>query len=162
LISANEHEGRLNQDCLRILRFALQESAADHAVERHLFRTDNRLRAGDFNFDLTRYNRIFLISIGKASVPMTQAAEDVLFDKLTATIVVTKEGHSGSLRSSKPIEAGHPIPNEAGERAALQIRNLVHVLTGRDLLILAVSGGASAILPAPAHPVTLRDKQQTT
>jgi hydroxypyruvate reductase len=93
---------------------------------------------------------------------MTQAVEDVLFDKMTAAIVVTKEGHSGSLRSCMPIEAGHPIPNEAGKGAALQIRNLVESLTARDLLILAVSGGASAILPAPAYPVTLRNKQQAT
>jgi hydroxypyruvate reductase len=162
LTSATEREARLKEDCLRILQHALQESAAGRAVEHHLFRMDKRVRVGDFEFDLASYNSIFLISVGKASVAMARAVEDVLFDKMTAAIVVTKEGHSGSLRSCTPMEAGHPIPNEAGERAALQIRNLVRDLTPRDLLILAVSGGASAILPAPAYPVTLRDKQQTT
>jgi glycerate 2-kinase len=162
LSSANEREARLKQDCLRIFHYALQESMADRAVERHLLRTGDRLRVGDVEFDLASYDRVFLISVGKASVSMARAVENVLLDKLTATITVTKEGHLGSLRSCMPIEAGHPIPNEAGEQAASQIRNLVHALTVRDLLILAVSGGASAILPAPVHPVTLRDKQQTT
>jgi glycerate 2-kinase len=162
LISVNEREARLKEDCLRIFQYALRESASGRAVQRSFHRKDDSLCAGDLQFDLGSYDRVFLISVGKASVPMAQVVEDVLLDKISAAIVVTKEGHSASLRSSIPIEAGHPIPNEAGERAALQIRDLFQAVTARDLLILAVSGGASALLPAPAPTVTLHDKQRTT
>ncbi len=125
--------------------------------------SDAYLQAGELRLDLEEYDRISLVAVGKAAVPMGRAIEDVMGDDLDRELAVTKYGHaSNSLRNCIPIEAGHPIPDEAGEKAAQSIGSLVRRLEARDLLILAVSGGASALLPAPAFPVTLAAKQQTT
>jgi hydroxypyruvate reductase len=60
------------------------------------------------------------------------------------------------------IEAGHPIPDEAGLQGGERIAALLRELNARDLLLVAVSGGASALLPSPKPPLTLREKQKTT
>ncbi len=109
------------------------------------------------------YDRIFLVAAGKAAVPMAQAIEEIVGAPVTREIVVTKHGHTGPLRDCVAIEAGHPIPDEAGAKAAREIRNLLFgTLTSRDLLLVAISGGASAILPAPVDAITLKAKQETT
>lgn len=156
-------EAELRHDALRIFSKALEAADAANAVQRHFARSEGYLQAGGLSFDLQNYDRISLVAIGKAAVAMARAVEDVMSGKLDRELVVTKYGHANkSLRTCIPIEAGHPVPDEAGEKAARSIQELVCPLEARDLLILAVSGGASALLPAPAFPVTLAAKQQTT
>ncbi len=112
---------------------------------------------------LENFDRIFLIGAGKAAVPMAAAVEKIVAARLTGGIVVTKYGHAQSpLRRLQTIEAGHPIPDAEGIRAAHAIAGLLQQLNARDLLLVAISGGASALLSAPAKPVTLRAKQKTT
>lgn len=156
-------EAELRRDALRIFSKALEAADAANAVRRHFARSESYLRAGELRFDLQNYDRISLVAIGKAAVPMGRAIEDVMGDDLDRELAITKYGHaSNSLRNCIPIEAGHPVPDQAGEKAAQFIESLVRPLEARDLLIVAVSGGASALLPAPAFPVTLAAKQQTT
>ena len=162
---ADEKESQLKRDALLIFRKALESVDGGNAVRRHLKRAaDPESMIGDaFLLEAEKYERIFLIAVGKAAVPMAQAIEEIVSVPLAQETVVTKHGHAGPLRDSVAIEAGHPIPDEAGERAARQIRDLlVGKLTARDLLLVAVSGGASALLPAPADPVKLIAKQETT
>ena len=148
---------------MAIFRAGLTAAAARNAVRRYVSIARNSLKAGDVRLRLKDFNRVFLIAAGKASVEMAAALEEILRHHLIAGIAVAKHPHAAStLRCTQVVEAGHPIPNVAGFKASLQIRNLLRELNARDLLLVAVSGGASALLGAPAEPVTLRDKQRTT
>ena len=119
--------------------------------------------AGTARLELESFDRIFLIGVGKASVEMAAAVEAVLGPRLSGGVVATKHGCEGhQLRVAQLIEAEHPIPGEAGVRASLAVLELLAQLNARDLVIVALSGGASALLPAPAQPVTLQAKQRTT
>jgi glycerate 2-kinase len=94
---------------------------------------------------------------------MAAAVEDIVGKRLTSGIAVTKQGHAKSaLRRVEIIEARHPIPDQAGVRASAAIRALLRDLNARDLVLVAISGGASALLSAPAEPITLHAKQKTT
>ena len=94
---------------------------------------------------------------------MCAAAAGVIGRRLTGGIVVTKHGHAAeSIPGLDVVEAGHPIPDEPGLAAANAITSLLRELNARDLLVVAVSGGASALLPSPKPPVTLEAKQKTT
>ena len=94
---------------------------------------------------------------------MCTAAAGVIGRRLTGGIVVTKHGHAAeSIPGLDVVEAGHPIPDEPGLAAANAITSLLRELNARDLLVVAVSGGASALLPSPKPPVTLEAKQKTT
>ncbi len=94
---------------------------------------------------------------------MAAAVEGILGARLTGGMVVTKHGHvTAQLKKSDILESGHPVPDEAGLAASAQVISLLRELNARDLLIFAVSGGASALLPSPAEPITLQEKRILT
>jgi hydroxypyruvate reductase len=153
----------LRRDALAILKAALEAADAGNAVRRHFSSSANHLRAGALRIPLKDFDRVFLIGAGKAAVQMAAAASRALPRTLSGGIVITKYGHAGrGLGRVSVIEAGHPIPDEHGLAASQQVRDLLSELNARDLLIVVISGGASALLAAPAGPVTLAAKQQTT
>lgn len=108
--------------------------------------------------------RIYLIAMGKAAVPMALAAVERLGDRLSGGVVVTKTGHVAGARLPAQLqvfEAGHPVPDETGLRAALAIEALAGGLQPSDVALVLISGGASALTTCPAAPLTLADLQQT-
>ncbi len=132
---------------------AILESAC---IERH------RLQFSDTQFDLAAYQHIIVVGAGKAAARMAQAAESLLGDRLTSGLIIVKEGHTAPLSIIKQSEAGHPVPNEAGEAATRDILQLLNTADEKTLVICLLSGGASALLVAPAGKLTLQDKQKTT
>jgi hydroxypyruvate reductase len=156
------HSG-LRRDALAILKAALSAANAANAVQRHLSISGGRVRADHVSIPLKEFDRVFLIGAGKAAVQMAAAARQVLGSLLTEGIVATKYGHATrALPPITVIEAAHPIPDKQGLIASRQVRELLRELNARDLLVVLISGGASALLSAPVEPATLADKQQTT
>ncbi len=93
---------------------------------------------------------------------MMAAAEDALGERLSAGICVTKRGHGRALARARLREAGHPVPDEAGLAAAGEVEALLAGLGPGDLVLVLISGGGSALLPAPPRGVTLAEKQAVT
>lgn len=107
-------------------------------------------------------SRVVVVGAGKAAAVMAAAVERVVGRRLHRGIVVTKYGHGRRTTRIQVLEAGHPIPDRAGEAAARQILAAVQGLAPRDRVIVLLSGGASSLLPAPAEGLTLEDKQRVT
>ena len=105
--------------------------------------------------------RLVLVSAGKAASAMARAAEQILGPALSDALAVDTSEHIPLARTRRLL-AGHPVPDEAGRRAADEVEALARGLGGDDLLLLLLSGGASALLPAPAEGLTLDDKARTT
>lgn len=103
---------------------------------------------------------VYLLAVGKAAAAMSLAAEGYLGDRLEAGLAVTKHGHGlPGLERVRLMEAGHPQPDQAGLEASEQvIAFLGDHLGPQDLLLLLLSGGGSALLPAPVEGVSLQDK----
>ena len=80
----------------------------------------------------------------------------------TAGCVAVKDGDAAKSRRIELRASGHPVPDERGVAAARRIAELCSGAGPRDLVVCLLSGGASALLPAPAPPVTLAEKQETT
>jgi len=93
---------------------------------------------------------------------MAQVVEEILGKHITGGLVVTKYGHALPLQRIQLIEAGHPIPDAVGSRAVQQTRQLVSGLTSEDVVLVLISGGGSALWPAPAEGITLEEKQEVT
>lgn len=102
--------------------------------------------------------RTIVVGAGKASAAMARAVEDHWAGDLTG-LVVTRTGHAVPTRRIEIVEASHPVPDAAGERAARRILDLVSGLTADDLVICLISGGGSALLALPGEGLTLADKQ---
>lgn len=112
--------------------------------------------------DLDRYEHIFVVGAGKAGGTMARAAESVLGRRITAGCVAVKDGDAAKSRRIELRASGHPVPDERGVAAAQRIAELCAGAGSRDLVLCLLSGGASALLPAPAPPVTLAEKRETT
>ncbi len=111
------------------------------------------------------FRELVLSGFGKAASLMSKAIEDNLGDLLAGGIIVTKYGHSvRGDRNSKitTYEAGHPLPDENGLKAAKEIVGVLEKADRNTLVICLISGGGSALLVAPYRDVTLADKQEVT
>ena len=146
----------------RIMRSALAAVDPAEAVRRSVQRRGSRLRINGRWYDLRAYRRIVAIGAGKASARMAVALEDILGPALSDGLVVVKYGHRAATRVIRVVEAGHPVPDEAGEEAAEATVRLMGGLGRRDLVFVLLSGGASSLWPSPAAAVTLADKQRAT
>lgn len=102
--------------------------------------------------------RTLVIGAGKASAAMAQAFER-LWPGPVEGLVVTRYGYAVPCRHIEIIEAAHPVPDEAGSRAAQRMLEFVQGLTADDLVICLISGGGSSLLPMPGPGITLQDKQ---
>jgi len=109
-----------------------------------------------------RHTRIFLLGAGKASGAMAAAAEDVAGDRVAGGFVVVKDGYGGHLRRVEIAEAGHPVPDARGLEASARLLEVARSAGEGDLVLFLVSGGGSALTPAPAPPITLAEKQEVT
>jgi glycerate 2-kinase len=102
--------------------------------------------------------RTVVIGAGKASAAMAQAVEAHWPGDLSG-LIVTRYGHAVPTRRIEVVEAAHPVPDEAGERAARRILETVSGLTPDDLVLCLISGGGSSLMPLPIEGLTLADKQ---
>lgn len=115
-----------------------------------------------FECRLAGVGRVVVIAIGKAAAAMAAAAEEILGERLSAGLALTKYGHGQATRAIPVREAAHPTPDEAGLAAASELRGLLVDLGPDDLVICLLSGGGSALLTAPAPPIGLHDLRATT
>jgi hydroxypyruvate reductase len=106
--------------------------------------------------------RVVVVGCGKASGAMAVAAERVLDAQIADGLVVVKDGYTAPTRRVRLAEAGHPVPDARGQAAALEMLECVRAAGPDGLVLVLVSGGGSALTPAPAPPVTLAEKQETT
>ncbi|OWW22460.1 glycerate kinase type-2 family protein [Noviherbaspirillum denitrificans] len=102
--------------------------------------------------------RTLVIGAGKGAAAMAKAVEDHWQGDLSG-LVVTRYGHGTDCRRIEVVEAAHPVPDEAGRRAAGRIMDMVRGLTEDDLVLCLISGGGSALLALPAEGITLEQKQ---
>jgi hydroxypyruvate reductase len=105
--------------------------------------------------------RTFVAAAGKAAASMALAAERHFLGELEG-IAITRYGHGLPTRRIRVIEAGHPVPDEAGEAAAREILSKVATLHEDDLLLALLSGGGSSLLSLPAPDVSMADLKQVT
>ena len=162
---------RWGEDGVQILAAAINAVSPTEAVLRHLQRSDDQLIISGIDtqehvINLADFNRIYLVAVGKASVPMAAALVSILDDKLTCGIVLEKDGHTNNTldypANVKVYAAAHPIPDERGVSATQRITALLAQAGNDDLVLLLVSGGGSALLTAPAEGITLHDLQRLT
>jgi glycerate 2-kinase len=179
--------GDSEQRIKRILERALQAVDAGEAVRAYVDATVDVLRIGPKTYWLDEVERVFVVGAGKAGAPMAAALTEILGAKITGGVVNVKHGHTSAAgewsvrfggheavkeearhRVLSPesriavVEAGHPVPDEAGLAGAQRLAALVGGLTPRDLVIVLISGGGSALLPLPVEAVTLDEYRALT
>ncbi|HEY5896246.1 MAG TPA: glycerate kinase [Burkholderiales bacterium] len=107
------------------------------------------------------HGRIFVAAAGKAAAAMALAAEKHYGGRVDG-LAITRYGHGLPTSKIRVIEAGHPVPDEAGEAAAREILATARTLKEHDLLLALLSGGGSSLLSLPAADVPMADLKAVT
>ncbi|MBI4048496.1 MAG: glycerate kinase [Devosia nanyangense] len=102
--------------------------------------------------------RTIVIGAGKASAQMAKAFEEA-WDGPIDGLVVTRYGYGVPCERIEIVEAAHPVPDNAGFLAARRLMEKLAGLSADDLVVALISGGGSALLPAPAPGLTFEDEQ---
>lgn len=135
------------------------------AICRHVSFQGEKLVVAGREYDLSAIDNVWLVGAGKASVAMASALYGMLGNLITAGLVITKHGHGASALDTGPVEiveAGHPLPDDAGVDGARRMAHLLGGVTQRDLVLAVLSGGGSALLTLPAAQLTPADLQVVT
>lgn len=128
----------LRKDADAIISSAIRKVLPDEAVAQ-------ALTGRDFGT-----GRVYVVAIGKAGWQMGKAAADILGDRITTGLVITKYDHvMAEIPGFTCFEAGHPVPDENSYRATQAAIDLVSGLTAEDTVLFLVSGGGSALFEKP-------------
>ena len=159
---ASSPVANISSDLRTIFDAALSAVDPYAAVLNSIHIEDDVLHVMGKNYPLPSYDRILVIGAGKSAARMSQAIEHLLGSRITQGLVITKYGHALPTQFVRIAEAAHPVPDEAGIAATHKLLQLVQGIDTRTLIICLLSGGASALMVAPAEGITLQDKQQAT
>jgi glycerate 2-kinase len=148
IVTQTNGSGAMDRDLLQDL-FRVAVSAADPS------------RAIAANLPGRPRGRTVVVGAGKASAQMARAFEQAWGEPVEG-LVVTRYGHAVPTAYIEVVEASHPVPDEAGYLAARRMMSKVHGLSHDDLVVALISGGGSALLPAPGPGLTFEDEQVVT
>lgn len=149
----------------RILAAGINAVDPHASVSRTLEVVAHCLEAGELSYDLNAIDKIILIGIGKAAVPMSRGVLEKLGDRVTSGLVITKDGYGQGGDSLMPvgvIEAGHPLPDQRAVRASQRVSEMLSETSQSDLVICAISGGGSALFTLPIPGVSLPELRAVT
>ena len=106
--------------------------------------------------------RVVVVGAGKAAASMALAVERAWPDVALEGVVITRYAHGAPTERIRVVEAGHPVPDDAGEAAARDITQLVSRLQRDDLLLALISGGGSSLLSLPVPQVSMSSLKSVT
>ncbi|UFS61601.1 DUF4147 domain-containing protein [Sulfurimonas sp. HSL-3221] len=122
---------------------------------------DGVLSVGGEQLDLERYGNLYLCGAGKAALPMAEACEAILGERIAGGVIVTPEAER-PLGYCTYVHSTHPLPSEESVEAAERLMEQFARAGERDLILFLLSGGTSALIEKPLPPVTLAAMAETT
>ena len=156
---AHGHE-KLRRIALDIVDHALTKADPYKAVKELVRLEGDVLLVGELRLDLKEHGRIFLLGTGKATYPIAKALEEILGNRIEDGVIICKYGQEGTLAHARLYFSSHPIPDEAGYRAAGEALALARKTAPGDIVFAGITGGSSALMPYPVEGVTLDEKKQ--
>ena len=117
-------------------------------------------RVGEGSYDLDAFETVQVVGGGKAAAQVARALESILGDRLDGGVVVTDDPEPCA--SVDVVEGDHPVPSERGVAGAERVLAMAEGADEDTLLLAVVTGGGSALLPAPVEPVGLAALQSVT
>jgi len=145
------------KDILDILTTAL-ESVNPYTAVQYVF-NDNRIILNEVSFNISDFKNVYIVGFGKASVGMAQVVCDNV--QVTKGVIITNDSSVQSISDKMEVViGGHPLPNNESIKGTNEVIEVIKQCGQKDLLIVLISGGGSALLCKPR--VCLEDLQETT
>jgi glycerate 2-kinase len=154
--------GGFSADGEAIWRTAIAAVDPWRLVRENVERQGDILRVQGREFDLAAFERVFVVCFGKAAEAMGEALAGILDERLAAGLVVVPWPVTKGSSKLEYIEASHPVPDAGSVEAARRVLELATQAGEKDLLIVGISGGGSAVLALPAEGIALDKKRRLT
>lgn len=158
----NGNISKLRKDALQIFRAGISEVIAEKVIREKLELEGDKLHIDKKTYNLRKLKKVIVIGAGKASSYMAKAVEEILANRITDGLIITKYGHRAGLKRIKIIEAGHPIPDKNSLSGTKKIKKLLDSAGKEDLVISLISGGGSALMTLPVKGISLEDVRRLT
>lgn len=146
------------QNALSIIEEGLEAALPDKQLEKII--RHNHMFVFKKKFDLKKYDKVFVVGIGKAAYSMAESVNS-LTSIASGLLVVPKKTKTTLTRDFKVIQAGHPLPNKNSVIAAKNILEFLKDVKPGDFVIFLISGGASSLVALP-DGITLEEKKIVT
>ena len=163
LLSHGDKEAR--EVVLKVTDEVLDRLDCYKYLKKLIRRDGDTLTIGHQVVDLSKYERVYAFSSGKAGNHMARAFEEILGDRLTAGVTIIKIKEDIDVQTLKKTEifvGGHPLPNEEGIEGCKRMLEIADQMNEKDLLLLGLTGGCSALMGYPVEGVSLDDLKEAT
>lgn len=152
----------LRRDALDILEAGLLAVNTKNILRDKVSVKEGILNIDGYFLDLSSYERVLFVGIGKCALDGAQVLEEILGHYLTigAVIDVKDSSEAEFLKSKgkiKYLQGTHPLPSEQNVSATREILEMVKGLSEKDLVLTLISGGGSSLFESPIEGVTLED-----
>ncbi|SDC77483.1 glycerate kinase [Natrinema hispanicum] len=121
---------------------------------------DETFRIAETTYDLKAYDDLVVLGGGNAAAHVAAALEEILGDRIDGGVVVTDD--PVDTEHVEVREGDHPVPSERGVAGTRHLLEAADAATDETLVVTAITGGGSALMPAPAGELSLADLQATT
>jgi len=161
LVAGGNREARAT--VLDVATAAVDAAHPRRTVPAVVGREGEKLRVSERTYDLDAVDDVYVVGAGKGAAAVTAELADVLGERITGGVVAEKAGGDEvGVDDVHVVAAGHPIPDDASLAAGRRALDVADAAGPDDLVIVPVTGGASATLVAPAGGLTLDDLAATT
>ena len=156
LVSHGQTEVR--RVALDIVEAVMRDAYPGKALRSMMQREGSIVRFGDREYDLSQYEHVYIIGVGKGAQSFVEVLADAVGDRLDGGIVVIKEGEPrADIERVRVIESDHPLPTSRSVAAAEAVAELADAAGPNDLVLTAVTGGATSLVLLPPEGLLLED-----
>src|SRR2546425_3520656 len=148
------------RDAIGAIAAGLEAADPRKLLSKHVRLEGHSLRIGSRNFDLSRFDRVFVLGGGKASPLMASEVEKILGDRISEGLV-NVPGYLTSVPRTRFVvfhKATHPLPSMTGAKGVEKMLVMTRNLTVQDLVVCVLSGGGSSLMPLPMPGLSISDK----
>src|SRR6056300_94488 len=155
-------EKNIKKNLDKIYNAALMAANPISCINEFIEEKNELLKIGKKKYNLHSYEKIYVISFGKAAYEMAIGTQRILKKRIAKGIIVSNASFEKKVPGFKFIESSHPLPDDKSVKAANAIISLLKQTKKNDLVIFLISGGGSSMVALPDEYITLEDKKITT
>lgn len=150
----------IRNDAITIIESGILKAVPGRAVYEIMKLDGNELKINEDTFDLSKIEHIYVIGVGKASIPILSAFDEILGKKIAKGFAAVKDNHPPILSNIELFTSSHPNPDERSVIAAKRIEQILMDAKENDLVLATVTGGASSLLVLPPDGISLSEIQK--
>ena len=147
---------------IKIFKKSVESVYPENLFRDNLNLENETLEIKDLSLNLNNYDRIKVISVGKAAYPMTEALYNILGNRIESGISINLKKVEKPLKNIEIVYGSHPYPDEKSLYAGKKIIEFTKRIKEKDLVFFLISGGASALMTLPVNGISLEEMRKTT